>query len=213
MLERLMDTCKPYRKESGKYNPNALTKLLKNYRSHPALIKVSNELFYENELESVGDEMIHIAMNSDILPNSNFPLIFHNTHGVDRREQNSPSYFNTEEVDVVLTYLNRLMGSKMNGLAINASHIGIISPYKKQVEKIQAACSRIPNTGDLMIGTIEQIQGQERLIIIVSTVRSNSDNLRFDTRFRLGFLKNPKVCCICVHYSAEISIPPNISRR
>jgi len=39
---------------------------------------------------------------------------------------------------------------------------------------------------------VEEFQGQERLVIIVTTVRSNTDNLTFDYHHNLGFLKNPK---------------------
>ena len=35
-------------------------------------------------------------------------------------------------------------------------------------------------------------QGQERRIIIISTVRSSEDYVGFDTRHNLGFLDNPK---------------------
>lgn len=34
-----------------KYNPKYITQLTKNYRSHEHILKVPNELFYENQLE------------------------------------------------------------------------------------------------------------------------------------------------------------------
>lgn len=39
---------------------------------------------------------------------------------------------------------------------------------------------------------MEEFQGQERLIILVSTVRSEERQLNFDQRFGLGFLQCPK---------------------
>lgn len=42
------------------------------------------------------------------------------------------------------------------------------------------------------IGTVEDFQGQERPIILISTVRSNESLLEEDTRHALGFVSNPK---------------------
>ncbi len=47
-----------------------------------------------------------------------------------------------------------------------------------------------------MVGSTEQFQGQERKIIIISTVRSQVELLKEDFEFNLGFLKNPKRCSV-----------------
>lgn len=51
MIERLMEM-DIYKRDplTNKYNANVLTKLVQNYRSHPAIIQISNQMFYENEL-------------------------------------------------------------------------------------------------------------------------------------------------------------------
>ena len=52
-----MTSCPAYdRGPRGFYNPNLLTKLVNNYRSHRAIIEIPKELFYDNELnECAGD--------------------------------------------------------------------------------------------------------------------------------------------------------------
>ncbi|EFA02630.2 putative RNA helicase armi-like Protein [Tribolium castaneum] len=194
MLERLMDTCVCYQKNanSKKYNPSALTKLVKNYRSHKVIIDQPNKLFYDDELESAGDNLINAALNWEHLPNRQFPLIFHSVVGIDQREKTSPSFFNIQEVQIVMDYLNKLIGCKMQGISINEDHIGVVTPYKKQAEKIRHSCLKKKYSESLMVGTVEQFQGQEKLIIIISTVRSKSDLIKFDLKFHLGFLNNPK---------------------
>eukprot|EP00092_Neocalanus_flemingeri_P063464 GFUD01076811.1.p1 GENE.GFUD01076811.1~~GFUD01076811.1.p1 ORF type:complete len:130 (+),score=53.78 GFUD01076811.1:234-623(+) len=43
-----------------------------------------------------------------------------------------------------------------------------------------------------MVGSTEEFQGQERRVIIVSTVRSSPEYVTTDSQYKLGFLANPK---------------------
>ena len=43
-----------------------------------------------------------------------------------------------------------------------------------------------------MVGTVEEFQGQERRVVVVSTVRSSPEYLATDFQHKLGFLANPK---------------------
>lgn len=40
---------------------------------------------------------------------------------------------------------------------------------------------------------MEEFQGQERSVVLISTVRSSQSFVQLDLDFNLGFLKNPKV--------------------
>uniref|UniRef100_A0AAZ3P8D6 RNA helicase n=1 Tax=Oncorhynchus tshawytscha TaxID=74940 RepID=A0AAZ3P8D6_ONCTS len=203
LLERLMKDVSLYQKEeeNGVFNNCYVTKLLRNYRSHPSILKVPNELFYEEELQVFANEMIRNSYCTwEYLPQKNFPVVFHGVAGRDEREATSPSFFNVAEIEVLMDYLKKLLqGQGKRGLAtISPKDIGIIAPYRKQVEKIRKALKTLEkdfksaSIKDLKVGSVEEFQGQERRVILVSTVRSSAKYVQTDQYFSLGFVKNEK---------------------
>ncbi|XP_033925659.1 helicase MOV-10 [Melopsittacus undulatus] len=204
LLERLMLHNPLYEKSSGGYNPQFVTKLLWNYRSHEAILKIPNELFYDSELKACESDELDVRSlyrNWEELPKKGFPIIFHGVCGEDRREAKSPSFFNTTEIEVLVEYLKKLLQSRGKGgcPSVSPKEVGIITPYRKQVEKIRKAITSLdpvlralPDISLLKVGSVEQFQGQERRIILISTVRSCGEYFQLDQNFKLGFLKNPK---------------------
>ncbi|XP_071805215.1 putative helicase MOV-10 isoform X3 [Asterias amurensis] len=194
LLERLMTECDIYQRQEAEphYDSRVLTKLLRNYRSHPAILKLPNQMFYANELEVHADEAVRTSLCSwDRLPQKNFPILFHGVEGKDEREGHSPSFFNLAEVTIVVEYVEDLL-NKRGGRQIKESDIGIISPYRRQVQKLQKVLQKRHHK-NIKVGSVEEFQGQERLVIIVSTVRSTkAENIQMDIDYQLGFLKNPK---------------------
>ncbi|XP_061909188.1 putative helicase mov-10-B.1 isoform X2 [Entelurus aequoreus] len=201
LLERMMMHVSLYQKDGGVFDKNFVTKLLCNYRSHPAILKIPNELFYDGDLVVCANELIRNSFcNWKPLKQKDFPVIFHEVTGIDEREANSPSFFNRAEVDMLMFYVRELLltaGKK--GLAnISPKDIGIIAPYRKQVQKIRQALYKIgkefkfQRMDELKVGSVEEFQGQERRVILVSTVRSNRQYTDFDKKFSLGFVTNEK---------------------
>ncbi|KAJ9601053.1 hypothetical protein L9F63_000788, partial [Diploptera punctata] len=195
LLERLMNKCDLYQKDeaTNQYNSNVLTKLIQNFRSHKHILALPNNLFYDNELQVCADPALtSLACNWEHLPNRGFPVIFYGVQGKDQREGNSPSYFNLQEIDVIMSYVERILDDRFSGRKLQQNEIGIITPYRKQVEKVRKAFKK-KRWDNIHVGSVEEFQGQERLVIIISTVRSNMELVSEDYKFHLGFLQNPKV--------------------
>uniref|UniRef100_A0A8C5TIV5 Mov10 like RISC complex RNA helicase 1 n=1 Tax=Malurus cyaneus samueli TaxID=2593467 RepID=A0A8C5TIV5_9PASS len=173
----------------GAYNPLLITKLTKNYRSHSALLALPSKLFYHKELEVCADtSVVTSLLNWGKLPRKGFPFIFHGIRGNETREGRSPSWFNPTEAVQVMQYCCQL--AKSENSAVSVTDIGVIAPYRKQVEKIKFLLRSI-DLGDIKVGTVEEFQGQEYMVIILSTVRSQKV-LIDDEKYCLGFLCNPK---------------------
>jgi len=73
---------------------------------------------------------------------------------------------------------------------IKAEHIGVITPYHAQRHKIMLILQKDPKLRDIKVGSVEEFQGQERRVIIISTVRSNTEFVASDIRRALGFVAN-----------------------
>lgn len=194
-LERLMNDDMFSRRADGQYDHRVLTKLVKNYRSHPQILALPNELFYANELEALADpELVGNMCSWEHIPaparERKFPLVFHGVQGEEERESNSPSWFNREEITVVLRYVKHLLYDARS-FGIQPKDIGVITPYAKHAEKLRLAF-RAEQMSEVMVGSTEQFQGQEKHVTIISTVRSSDEYIPFDLKHNIGFLNNPK---------------------
>ena len=195
-LERLMERAiyqKDDRRTSagfGRYDARVITKLVRNYRSHRDLIELPNSLFYDGDLVYCGDPMtVNSCARWEGLPTAGVPLLWHGIIGKDCQEGKSPSWFNPDEAIQVVSHVKDLLAMGQN--RPKQSDIGVITPYNQQVRTINLAL-RSHNLGDVKVGSTEMFQGQERKVIIISTVRSSQAWVDFDARHNLGFLDNPK---------------------
>ncbi|KAL2912277.1 hypothetical protein HK105_208268 [Polyrhizophydium stewartii] len=167
-------------------------KLLNNFRSHGDILHVPNGMFYGGELRECADRLVTCQYLSwPELPNCETPLLFHHVDGKDEREGSSPSWFNVAEIQIVSSLVQQLRDSRHGFKPITNDDIGIISPYNRQCMKLRKVLSA-KGFERVNVGNVEVFQGQERKVIIISTVRSNPDHLSHDARFNLGFLSDPK---------------------
>ncbi|KNC24203.1 hypothetical protein FF38_02178 [Lucilia cuprina] len=185
LMDRLLDRdCYRVDVDTGDYDRTIQTRLIRNYRSHPAIVNLYSGLYYNHSLESCAKkddvslcELWHKSRNKQ------YPIIFHAIYDPSRSDYQSHSLYNLRELEVVMDYVKDLMYFGINGKPVQESDIGIISPYKKQYRRIQEELN-IRKWFNIETGSVETFQGKEKDIIIVSFVRSGTHNL--------GFLDNPR---------------------
>jgi hypothetical protein len=105
------------------------------------------------------------------------------------REGSSPSWYNPQEAVAVLQHVRAVLAHPGSGA--RAADIGVATPYHKQKLKLQQLL-RSHQLADVEVGSVENFQGAERAVIILSAVRSTQEHVAFDARHALGFLSNPK---------------------
>jgi superfamily I DNA and/or RNA helicase len=121
------------------------------------------------------------------LPQTGFPVTFHAVNGENLREGTSASWFNPQEAEEVVNYVD--LPVDQSRPAVMPEDIGIITPYARQAQKIHFALKH-RNFQDIKVGSMETFQRQGRRCITVSTVWAETELLDHDLAFNLGFVAN-----------------------
>ncbi|XP_025203213.1 LOW QUALITY PROTEIN: probable RNA helicase armi [Melanaphis sacchari] len=183
MLSRLINY-PPYLKDISRfpihngYNPKLTIHLFQNYRALSDIVWQYNRLFYKFSLmptvsnNNKRKKILLNKLNKNVHWNidCNGPVMVHGIDGEDFQDFKSYSWFNPREAFQVLFYFTKLINS-----GISADDIGIITQYSAQVSKINELLKM--NHPDITLpkaGTVEMFQGRERMIIIISIVRSKN---------------------------------------
>ncbi|CAE8633933.1 unnamed protein product [Polarella glacialis] len=164
--------------------------LTTTYRAHPSIAKLYNETVYGGILQcaspSTSYDMLSWPGCSVDLDGNRQPVIFHHIESQESRTKGSPSWVNQGEVLQVRAYLRQLVA-----FGISPQDVGIISPYQLQCKRLRIMCGG--EEFPAQVGTTELFQGQEKRIILISTVRSRClSEVPQDLRFALGFVGSYK---------------------
>ncbi|XP_071664282.1 5'-3' DNA helicase ZGRF1 isoform X2 [Patagioenas fasciata] len=135
------------------------------YRCHPAISAIANELFYEGNLIDGVSENDRSPL-LDWLPT----LCFYSVNGVEQIERDN-SFYNMAEVHFTVKLIQALTASGIEGSAI-----GVITLYKSQMFKIQNLLSGVQSEAfeikAVQVSTVDAFQGAEKEIIVLSCVRT-----------------------------------------
>lgn len=173
-----------------------LTHLKNNYRSHHELLKIPSQLFYNGELLCKAPHAIASSCVEWEFLNprarGKFPLMVYDVHeGKETNHVDTPSFYNMKECTAIVRLIKELLKSQT--VRISTGGIAVIAPFRAQVLKMREVL-RKENLGAVNVGSVEDMQGQEKSVVFISTVltRDHRRWSRSEERNGLGFMNDPK---------------------
>jgi ATP-dependent RNA/DNA helicase IGHMBP2 len=157
-------------------HPKVVTLLQEQYRMNQTIAGFSSQEFYEGKLKA------HPSVAQHTLFANDKPLLFIDTAGCGFEEKREGSGLsNPEEAQFLLKHLVHYTGELTAMYSPEAfPTIGVIAPYRHQVEALKEAVTAHPALQPLLhaitVNTIDSFQGQERDAIYISLTRSNADS-------------------------------------
>lgn len=139
------------------------------YRMNDKIMQFSNSYFYDGKLSS-DSSVKDICLTDE--PHAEIEFIDTAGCGYDEEQNDNGGMANTGEQELIEKRLKEFVNP-------DYKTIGIISPYRKQVESLKEKLADY----SLRCETVDSFQGQENDIIIVSMVRSNTEGT-------IGFLSD-----------------------
>ncbi|KAJ3337871.1 hypothetical protein HDU93_000371 [Gonapodya sp. JEL0774] len=165
--------------------------LVKNYRSHPGIIMEPSRLFYSDTLVPAAPlNAVSSLLSWKNLPNPQFPILIYGVQGEDEAVGEGDSWWNEAEVAAVLETVEALLAAD-SGVKISPGDFAIIAPFREQVRRIRQVL-RQKGLAAVNVGGVEDFQGMERRVVILSCVRSRERFTLEDQKRDLGVVINGK---------------------
>lgn len=172
--------------------------LTRNYRTHPELLALSSRLFYKSAVHPCWNPIeANRLLGFEDVAHSAYPCAFYGIVGVDERDGDSPSFLNWREALEVVRLVKHVLSSKAIGARTGVFKIGVVTPFYQQVRLIRRLL-RENDLRDIRVGSIEDYQGQEESVLIVSCVRSSHRWIAQDKERGLGLLFNNRQFNVCI---------------
>jgi len=160
--------------------------LIRNYRSHPAILAIPNALFYHDTL------LVEAAETESLLSwrgwkGRGWPVLFSCNPGHDEIEQEGGGWFNMIEARKACTYAGSILSTGL----IRPEDICVMAPFQAQVKRLRTVF-RAMGLGQVNIGPMEAFQGLESRVVIICTTRSRARFMEQDQARGLGIIHEPK---------------------
>ncbi|KAF9074456.1 P-loop containing nucleoside triphosphate hydrolase protein [Rhodocollybia butyracea] len=177
--------------------------LVKNYRSDPAILMPASALFYNESLEPCASNGL---ISWQGLSNNKFPVMFLGCDANDESVDERATWFNLGEIEHIFNVITSLMSEASKSFpTLQPEEIGVLAPWREQVWKVreklrQASLSRVD------VGTVEDFQGREKRVVIISCVRSSARFLSEDKQKGIGLVFEKKRMNVAITRAKELLV-------
>ncbi|ROW12895.1 hypothetical protein VPNG_04715 [Cytospora leucostoma] len=171
----------------------ASAKLIRNYRSHPAILAVPSSLFYADTLKPEAKDTGRLEQWGG-WKGRGWPVLFHDNPSPDELShlglaEGMGGWHNAGKVDIACRYANLLVASGL----IEQSEVCIMSPFKAQVKRLRQSkrTSLYGGLEGVKIAPIEAFQGLEHGVVILCVTRSRQRFVEKDQQLGWGVIGMP----------------------
>ena len=164
--------------------------LVRNYRSHPAILAVPSSLFYDNTLISEAGSPLTGILTWLAHSKRRWPVLFRVNGGIDTCEDIqgvAAGWINWSEARIAVEMAQEFARSAQ----IPQKEICIIAPFAAQVKLVRELC-RKSNMYSVNVGPMEAFQGLESEVVIICTTRARSRFVDADVQRNLGMIHAKK---------------------
>lgn len=177
------------------------TMLVQQYRCHEQIMNVFNA-FYQGELRlgfsgqnNQKKHNIRIVSNGRTIIEPDKHIYFVDCKGKETHERDSTSMYNTGEAKVVAELIRKMNSFFKENSIFEKLSIGVICTYGDQARKVKEVLKGEKVRTDtfrtdpekMIISTVDDFQGDERDIIILSMVRNPENPARSNPGFILAY--------------------------
>ncbi|KAK9332581.1 P-loop containing nucleoside triphosphate hydrolase protein [Lipomyces starkeyi] len=188
------------RKPRFPYIRPAFSNLVRNYRSHPALIAVPSSLFYYDTLLPEAANVNGLC-SWERLPNHNIPMLFIENKSPDEMVEEGISWFNADEINLCCSVAKHLVDRNL----VRPFEIAIAVPFREQIRRIRHKL-RQQRLRDVNVGPVESYQGAEHRVVIVCTTRTRERFVENDYQKGMGLIHEAKRFNVAITRAKELLV-------
>ncbi|KAK3707862.1 hypothetical protein LTR37_011864 [Vermiconidia calcicola] len=166
----------------------AFANLIRNYRSHPAILATPSSLFYNDTLEPEATDTDSLLSWSG-WKGQGWPVLFSRNESPDEVEQDGGGWYNIREAMIACQYVQSFLQHAL----LQPRDVCIMSPFRAQVRVLRKMAREAPFTMPAVnIGPLEAFQGLESKLVIICTTRTRDRFLNQDVAKGLGVIHERK---------------------